>query len=131
MLAVVLHRVPHFRERARDEVQDRHALGHERDVVVAHPRPRELRRELVRLGQEGPGRLGLEEPQVPHALLDPGHGLVRPVRGEEVRWDLGVCGAQEVEEDEQADLVQAVREVGHGQGRLVLPRVGQGPVVLR
>lgn len=131
VLAVVLHRVPDARERRRDEVQDRHAPGHERDVVVADEGPRELRRELFGVGQEGARRLGLEEPQVPHALFDLGHRLVGPVRGQEVGRDLGVGGAQEVEEDEQADLVQAVREVGHGHCRLVLPLVGQGPAVLR
>lgn len=126
MLAIVVHGVPHAWERAGDDVQDVDAAGHKGHVVVLDEAAGELRRALAGLGQKVALRLGLEQLQRPHALFQGGHVLVGPVGGLKVRRHLGAGGAQEVEQDEEADGAQGG---GKGRERLVggcLPVFGQG-----
>lgn len=100
MLPVIVHGMPHFRERGRDEMQYGSATQHKRHVVVADiPASVELRRHLAALGQKGAAgpRLALEKLELPESALDGGHPLVGPVGILKVRGDGWAGGAEEVE----------------------------------
>lgn len=115
MLAVIVHRMPHPRERRRDHVQHLDAARQKWDVVVLHHEPVGVER-LTGL-VEPAVRRGLvreEEARRAHAGLESRHVRVRPVCGFEVGGNPRAAGAEQVEEEEEVDGGEVVLAGGEG-----------------
>jgi hypothetical protein len=104
-------------------MQHAHAFRNKRQMVVTNAAKRAGGR--IAVGKKRRCRTAFEEVEGAHARFDGGEVLVCPVRGGEVGGDVWVCGAEEVEEEEEGYLVEGgavfVEFCGHGVG-------GEGPL---